>query len=101
MNEFYFQEEVPRLGRPRTRSESTVTPPTIDAKLYNKAARRLSAPCVSSNAASASLRKKLQKMREGKTSDSDTDTLVEEDEEEVRAHLAERRASSGSAVYMV
>ncbi|EYC37750.1 hypothetical protein Y032_0768g2192 [Ancylostoma ceylanicum] len=94
-------EEIPRLGRARTRSESIAAPQCIEAKLYNKASRRLSAPCVSTAAASVSLRKKLQKMREERNSDSDSDTLKEEDEEEIRAALAHRRASSGSAVYRI
>ncbi|RCN49824.1 hypothetical protein ANCCAN_04067 [Ancylostoma caninum] len=94
-------EEIPRLGRTRSRSESVSAPQCIEAKLYNKATRRLSAPCVSTAAASVSLRKKLQKMREERNSDSDSDILKEEDEEEIRAALAHRRASSGSAVYRI
>ncbi|KAK6759118.1 hypothetical protein RB195_016376 [Necator americanus] len=95
-------EEIPRLGRTRTRSESVATPQCIEAKLYNKGVRRCSAPCVSTTATTASsLRKKLQKMREEKSSDSESDLLKEEEDEEAHAVLAQRRASSGSAVYRI
>ncbi|VDO67679.1 unnamed protein product [Heligmosomoides polygyrus] len=39
---------------------------------------RMSAPCVSNAAASATLRKKLQKLREEKSCETDDDTLKEE-----------------------
>ncbi|CAJ0588089.1 unnamed protein product [Cylicocyclus nassatus] len=94
-------QEVPKLNH-RVRSESVCgCPPNIEAKLYNKANRRLSAPCISTAAESNILRKKLQKLKEEKTLDSDTTTLKEEDEDEIRAELAQRRISTGSAVYRV
>ncbi|WKY09520.1 hypothetical protein Q1695_002133 [Nippostrongylus brasiliensis] len=88
-------EEIPKLRRNRSESMSC-TMPGIEAKLYNKANRRVSAPCIST--APSSLRKKLQKLRNEKDSDSD-DTLKEEDEEGYAS--PHRRISSVSAVYQM
>ncbi|XGW05696.1 hypothetical protein V3C99_016223 [Haemonchus contortus] len=76
-------EEIPRLTRPRSESFCTSSSPN-EPKLYEKAAvRRVSAPCISSSSASAvSLRKKLQRMRQQQSVESDEHSLREQSENE-------------------
>ncbi|VDO84625.1 unnamed protein product [Haemonchus placei] len=75
-------EEIPRLTRPRSESFCTSSSPP-EPKLYEKAVRRVSAPCISSSGASAvSLRRKLQKMRQQQSVESDEHSLRELSENE-------------------
>ncbi|KAK6035282.1 hypothetical protein COOONC_27212 [Cooperia oncophora] len=75
----HISEEIPRLTRPRSESFCSSTPPA-ESKLYEKAPRRVSAPCISTSGASTALRKKLQKMRDDKSVESDELALKESDE---------------------